>query len=87
MTENEESTRDDVATRIQAHEESMKQRLDAHTARSEERFAAAVGKTSDAIGRAATFTKDHTPDAVGRRVEDIASRAQTALAADEPERP
>lgn len=79
MNNTSESTGERIQRRIEEHQDSMQQKLDHHVARSQERLDSAVDKTSEVIGKAGSFVKEHTPEAIGNRVQSLTDRARDGL--------
>lgn len=73
------SAREKVEQAVQAHQDTMAGTLDNHLANSGDRLERAIAKTSEAIGDLATFAKEHAPESVGDRIEELADRARGAL--------
>ena len=82
MSNSNEFTGEGTPRWINEHETAMREKLDRHVAHSQERFDAALDKTSEVIGKAGSFVKKHTPEGIGNRVQDLTDRAQAALDTD-----
>lgn len=82
MSNTNEFTGEGAPRWIDEHQAAMREKLDRHVAHSQERFDAALDKTSEVIGKAGSFVKKHTPEGIGNRVQDLTDRAQAALNTD-----
>ena len=82
MSNTNEFTGEGAPRWIDEHQAAMREKLDRHVAHSQERFDAALDKTSEVIGKAGSFVKKHATEGIGDRVQDLTDRAQAALNTD-----